>query len=96
MLVQVQGMNLERYAQLMQLLEPFGARLKSVEGDRIQYEVSGSAEQIRSQLALAQLQETPAPEAAPAPQAPVDASAAAQAPAPMSVPAPAAQLYFRW
>jgi hypothetical protein len=96
MLVQVQGMNLEHYAQLMQLLEPFGARLKSVEGDRIQYEVSGSAEQIRSQLALAQLQETPAPEAAPAPQAPVDASAAAQAPAPMSVPAPAAQLYFRW
>lgn len=96
MLLQVQGMNLERYAQLMRLLEPFGARLKSVEGDRIMYEVSGSAEQIRSQLALAKLQETPAPEVAPVAQAPVNATGAVQAPAPMIVPAPAAQLYFRW
>ena len=96
MLLQVQGMTLERYAQLMQLLEPFGARLKSVEGDRIMYEVSGSTEQIRSQLALAKLQETPAPEVAPAAQAPVDAAGAPQAQAPMIAPAPAAQLYFRW
>lgn len=96
MLLQVQGMTLERYAQLMQLLEPFGARLKSVEGDRIMYEVSGSTEQIRSQLALAKLQETPAPEVAPAAQAPVDGAGAPQAQAPVIAPAPAAQLYFRW
>ena len=99
MLLQVQGMNLERYAQLMQLLEPFGARLKSVEGDRIMYEVSGSADQIRSQLSLAKLHEVPASDVAPvapAAQAPVDATAAVQAPAPMIVPAPAAQLYFSW
>jgi hypothetical protein len=101
LLMQVQGMNLERYAQLMQLLEPFGARLKSVEGDRIIYEVSGSAEQLRSQLALAKLQEVPASEVAPVapaatPAAPVDATAAVQAPGPTIVPAAAPQLFFRW
>lgn len=105
LLMQVQGMNLERYAQLMQLLEPFGARLKSVEGDRIIYEVSGSAEQLRSQLALAKLQEVPAadvtptaPTAAPGQttSAPVDAGAAVQAPGPTLVPAATPQLYFRW
>jgi hypothetical protein len=101
LLMQVQGMNLERYAQLMQLLEPFGARLKSVEGDRIIYEVSGSAEQLRSQLALAKLQEVPASEVAPVapaatPAAPVDATAVVQAPGPTIVPAAAPQLFFRW
>ena len=33
-LLEVQGMNLERYATLGRLLEPFGARLQSVDGDR--------------------------------------------------------------
>ncbi|MET0613023.1 MAG: DUF2066 domain-containing protein [Pseudomonas caspiana] len=108
LLMQVQGMNLERYAQLMQLLEPFGARLKQVEGDRIIYEVNGSAEQLRSQLSLAKLQEIPASEAAPAPAAapvvapeqaapaPVDATAAVQASGPTIAPAAAPQIYFRW
>lgn len=105
LLMQVQGMTLERYAQLMQLLEPFGARLKSVEGDRIIYEVSASAEQLRSQLSLAKLQEIPASEVAPAAAtaapvqpapAPVDATAAVQAPGPTIVPAAAPQVYFRW
>jgi hypothetical protein len=107
LLMQVQGMNLERYAQLMQLLEPFGARLKQVEGDRIIYEVSGSAEQLRSQLSLAKLQEIPATEAVTAPaapavateqaaSAPVDATAAVQAPGPTIVPTAAPQIYFRW
>lgn len=96
----VQGMNLERYAQLNRLLEPFGARLQSVEGDRIAYGVSGSPEQLRSQLALAHLQEVPVADFAPPPpaatsQAPVDASGLPQAPA--VVPAAgASQLYFRW
>lgn len=96
--LQVQGMNLERYAQLMRLLEPFGARLKSVDGDRITYEVSGSADQVRSQLALANLQEVPADEAVPstAPGTPVEGSAAAPGATPMIVPAADPQLRFRW
>jgi hypothetical protein len=102
MLVEVQGMNLERYAQLMRLLDPYGAHLKSVEGDRIVYEVSGSAEQLRSQLALGKLQEVPAGEAlAAAPvtagtPVAVDGAATPAAPAPMIVPAAAPQLRFRW
>ena len=62
-LLQVQGMTLERYAQLGRLLEPFGGQLKSVEGDRIVYQVNGSAEQLRSQLGLAQLHEVTADQA---------------------------------
>ncbi|MCV4342308.1 DUF2066 domain-containing protein [Pseudomonas capsici] len=99
---QVQGMNLERYAQLLNLLEPFGARLKSVEADRVTFEVTSSPEQLRSQLSLAKLQEVPASEAAaatPPPAAPVDAAtppAAPAADAPMIVPVSAPQLYFRW
>jgi hypothetical protein len=96
--LQVQGMNLERYAQLMRLLEPFGARLKSVEGDRITYEVSANADQLRSQLALAKLQEVPASEVAPAPSAasPVDGTSAVPGAAPLIVPATGPQLHFRW
>lgn len=56
MLIRVQGMTLERYAQLLQLLEPFGVRLSSVEGDKVVFEVSGSTDQLRSQLSLAKLQ----------------------------------------
>ncbi|MBA1230551.1 DUF2066 domain-containing protein [Pseudomonas viridiflava] len=102
LLMQVQGMNLERYAQLLQLLDPFGVRVTLVEGDRVTFEVNGSADQLRSQMSLAKLQEVPAsevaPVTAPAPAAPVDASApvSTSAPAPMTVPASAPQLYFRW
>ncbi|RMV08698.1 hypothetical protein ALP20_05096 [Pseudomonas coronafaciens pv. coronafaciens] len=107
LLMQVQGMTLERYAQLLQLLEPFGVRLSSVEGDRVVFEVSGSADQLRSQMSLAKLQEVPASEvaAAPAdattpatPAAPAAGAASVSAPAqaPMIVPASAPQLYFRW
>ncbi|MFJ4144679.1 DUF2066 domain-containing protein [Pseudomonas sp. NPDC089734] len=102
LVLQVQGMTLERYAQLLALLDPFGVRLKSVEGDRVTVEVVGSAEQIRSQLSLAKLQEVSATEAAASePTAPVDAAATpapAQAPAgaPTIVPVSAPQLYFRW
>ena len=86
-LLEVQGMTLPRYAQLWHLLEPFGAQLKSVDGDRSVYQVNGSAEQLRSQLGLAQLQEVPA-EQVPA------VTSAGQAPGVAS--APAAQLRFRW
>ncbi|WP_273829579.1 MULTISPECIES: DUF2066 domain-containing protein [Pseudomonas] len=87
-LLEVQGMNLERYAALGRLLEPFGGRLQSVDGDRSVYRVSGSAEQLRAQLSLARLQEVPAG------AAPVQPVVEGATPAP--APAPAAQLHFRW
>lgn len=62
-LLEVQGMTLARYAQLNRLLEPFGGQLISVDGDRIVYQVNGSAEQLRSQLTLAQMHEVPADQA---------------------------------
>ena len=85
-LLEVQGMNLERYAALGRLLEPFGGRLQSVEGDRSVYRVSGSAEQLRAQLSLARLQEVPAG------AAPVQPTVDGATPE----PAPAVQLRFRW
>ncbi|CAD5198151.1 DUF2066 domain-containing protein [Pseudomonas sp. FEN] len=93
-LLEVQGMNLERYAALTHLLEPFGGRPLSVDGDRIVYQVNGSAEQLRAQLGLAKLQEIPAGEGVP-----VVASAPAPVPgaaAPVAPAAPTAQLRFRW
>ncbi|UCP09895.1 DUF2066 domain-containing protein [Pseudomonas sp. MM213] len=94
-LLEVQGMNLEHYATLGRLLEPFGARLQSVDGNRILYRVNGSAEQLRSQLSLAKLQEVPAGEA-PAPTVPVQPVAQGSAPAVAPAPAPVPQLRFRW
>lgn len=91
-LLEVQGMNLERYATLGRLLEPFGARLQSVDGDRVLYRVNGSADQLRAQLSLAQLQEVPASQA-PAPVQPVTVGSA---PAAAPAPAPTPQLHFRW
>lgn len=93
--LEVQGMNLERYATLGRLLEPFGARLQSVNADRILYRVNGSAEQLRSQLSLAKLQEVPAGEA-PAPAAPVQQGVEGATPAVVPTPAPVPQLRFRW
>ncbi|MFJ3481891.1 DUF2066 domain-containing protein [Pseudomonas sp. NPDC090202] len=94
MALDVQGMNLERYAQLLRLLEPFGGKLKSVDGDRVVFDVSGSPDQLRSQLALAHLQEVPAGDIASAPinagQVPVDGSTA---PPPAAA---ASALHFRW
>lgn len=91
-LLEVQGMNLERYAALGHLLEPFAGRPVSVDGDRIVYRVNGNADQLRAQLSLAKLQEVPA-SAAPAPVPP-----AADGAVPAVAPAPAAKagLSFRW
>lgn len=86
-LLEVQGMTLERYAVLGRLLEPFGGQLKRVDGDRIVYQVNGSADQLRSQLNLAHLQELPAG----------DTSAvigSGQAPGVIAAPVP--QLRFGW
>ncbi|MBC3270416.1 DUF2066 domain-containing protein [Pseudomonas sp. SWRI81] len=93
--LEVQGMNLERYAALLRLLEPFGVRLQSVDGDRIVYRVNGSAEQMRAQLSLAKLQELPVE--APAPVAPAQpAVEGAPAVTPPTPTAAAPSLRFRW
>lgn len=94
-LLEVQGMNLEHYASLGRLLEPFDGRVQSVDGDRIVYRVNGSAEQLRAQLSLARLQEAPAAQA-PTPAVPVQPAAGGAVPAPAPVPAPTPQLRFRW
>ena len=88
-LLEVQGMTLEHYAALGHLLEPFGAQIQSIDGDRVIYRVNGSAEQLRAQLSLAKLQEIPAGEA----QAPVQGAEGA---APAVAAPQAAQLRFRW
>ncbi|MBV7479609.1 DUF2066 domain-containing protein [Pseudomonas sp. PDM31] len=91
-LLEVQGMNLERYATLGRLLEPFGGRVQSVNGERILYRVNGSADQLRAQLSLARLQEQPVS----APPAPAQPAADGSAPAVVPAPAPTPQLSFRW
>jgi hypothetical protein len=60
----VRGVTLAHYAELQQLLEPFEARLKMVEGERLVYQVNAAAEPLRAQLALARLQEVSAEQAA--------------------------------
>ena len=90
--IQVQGMNLERYAELGRVLEPFGGRITEVQGDVITYTATGSTEQLKAQLGLAHLQEAPAEAVAPVPAAPADASGAA----PAAAPAPFNGLRFRW
>jgi hypothetical protein len=96
-LLEVQGMNLERYATLGRLLEPFGGRPQSVDGDRILYRVNGSADQLRAQLSLAKLQEVAAaPTPAPAPVTPAQPAAGGAAAAITPTPAPTPQLRFRW
>ena len=92
-LLEVQGMNLEHYASLGRLLEPFGGRVQSVDGDRIVYLVNGSVDQLRAQLSLARLQEAPASQA-PTPAVPVQPAVGGAVPAP--APAPTPQLRFRW
>jgi hypothetical protein len=89
-------MNLERYAALGRLLEPFNGRPQSVDGDRILYRVNGSTDQLRAQLSLAKLQEvTEAPVAA-VPATPVQPAAEGAPPAVAPAPAPTPQLRFRW
>lgn len=99
----VQGMTLERYAQLSRLLEPFGGHLRRVEADRVLFDVSGSADQIRSQLALAKLQEVPAGDVASAqgnaaatPASGPTGTSAAPASAAIPDDVSSATLHFRW
>lgn len=93
MQLQVQGANLERYAELGRVLEPFGARLVSAEKDVLTYSVTGSSEQLRAQLGLAKLQEVPA--STPIATAPVSADPAVAGTSAASVQ-PFNGLRFRW
>ncbi|MER2298190.1 MAG: DUF2066 domain-containing protein [Pseudomonas sp.] len=96
--LQVQGMNLQRYAELSRVLEPYGPRLQLADGGTLTYAVSGNREQLRAQLGLAKLQEVPAEQAPPA-AAPTPSPGAAPGqpvtPAPVSAK-PFDGLRFRW
>ncbi|MBK4995623.1 DUF2066 domain-containing protein [Pseudomonas sp. S37] len=94
--VQVQGMNLQRYAELARVLEPYGPRLQMAEGTTLTYAVTANREQLRAQLGLAKLQEVAVEQAPAVPATP--APVAGQEPA--AQPQPAAKpfdgLRFRW
>ena len=92
--VQVQGMNLQRYAELSRVLEPYGARLQMADGGTLTYRVSGNREQLRAQLSLAKLQELPA-EPVPATPAPNTQDPAGATP-PATAAKPFDGLRFRW
>lgn len=94
--VQVQGMNLARYAELGRVLEPYGARLRQADGDTLVYQVTGNPDQLRAQLGLAKLQELPAEEAPAAPAAAATMPGVATEPAPAATPTPFDGLRFRW
>ncbi|WP_409288999.1 DUF2066 domain-containing protein [Pseudomonas sp. KCJK8927] len=92
--VQVQGMNLQRYAELSRVLEPFGPRLQLADGKTLTYQVTGNPDQLRAQLGLAKLQEVPADPVPATPTAPAPGAApAAEQPA---APKPFDGLRFRW
>lgn len=89
--LQVQGMNLQHYAELARVLEPYGPRLRQADGSTLTYSVTGNREQLRAQLGLARLQELPAEQAA-APAPGGQPGDVAQAPAPK----PFDGLRFHW
>jgi hypothetical protein len=73
--LRIEGADLARYAELDRLLEPFAARLRSVSGDHLDYQLNASPEQLRAQLALGGLRELPAEAPAPPPQGmPIDSA----------------------
>jgi hypothetical protein len=85
-LLEVQGMNLERYAS-WRFAGTLWWRPQSVDGDRIVYRVNGSADQLRrswpGQVAGDARGQAPAQQPSPTPQ-------------PVAAPEPQAQLRFRW
>jgi len=96
--LQVQGMNLQRYAELGRVLEPYGPRLKMADGKTLTYAVTADREQLRAQLGLAKLQELPAEQAPVTPPAPAPdtTSPTGQPAASPPVAKPFDGLRFRW
>jgi hypothetical protein len=99
--LEVLGADIDRFAELDRLLEPFGGRLLRVESDRLVYRLNASPERLRTQLALAKLREVPAETL---PLEPLSAEAPLEEPgepATASAPVPAAEdegevLRFSW
>ncbi|AEB59304.1 DUF2066 domain-containing protein [Ectopseudomonas mendocina] len=89
----IEGADLGRFSALERLLEPFAARLQEIDGQRLVYQVSASPEQLRAQLALAQLQEVSEPLDAAEPVPSPQESPADEAP---QVKPRTDQLRFRW
>ncbi|ARU87793.1 DUF2066 domain-containing protein [Pseudomonas sp. M30-35] len=58
--LEIEGAGLAQYAEIQRILEPFDSRFSKVDNGRLVFKVKANAEQLRSQLALAQLQEVPA------------------------------------
>lgn len=85
--LEVLGADVERFAELDRLLEPFGAHLLRVESDRLVYQLNASPEQLRAQLALARLQEVPVDEIA-APRLLSEAEVSADVDTPLDAESP--------
>lgn len=107
-LLEIQGADISRFAELNRLLQPLGGRLHQMEADRLIYRLEADPEQLRSQLALARLQEVTEEElprsdaSIDASQAPVDADvdapegADADAAMPVIAEEPVKRLRYRW
>lgn len=93
--LEVEGVDLGRYAELMRLLEPFAAQLSKVEADRLTFVLKASPAQLRAQLALARLQEVEMQAEAQPPAAEPGSDQSEPADAPRIVPRDDT-LKFRW
>ncbi|MFC3609007.1 DUF2066 domain-containing protein [Stutzerimonas tarimensis] len=58
-LLEIEGADISRFAELNRLLQPLGGQLHQMEADRLIYRLEADPEQLRSQLALARLYEVP-------------------------------------
>ncbi len=87
MTVEVQGVDLARYAEINRLMEPFAATLLRVDGRSQVWRVNASSEQLRSQLGLAGLRELPAD------AVPLQGEGSEQ---PQAAPAPGSTMRFGW
>lgn len=94
--VRVEGMSLQRYAELGRVLEPFAGRLQEAHGDTLTYTVNGNPDQLRAQLGLARLQEVPAEPPAPPPAMPASPPPARPDAAVAEPVKPFDGLRFRW
>lgn len=100
--VRVAGVDLERFVLLERLLEPFAAQLREVTSDYAQWQLRSNPQQVRSQLALANLQERalPVAQGATEPELSVDHPAGGGqervAQQPSNIDAETRILYFTW